>query len=77
MEKGRPRVDLNHADEQTICRVTGLSQSLAHAIVEYRSCHGAFAGLQELTYVPRVDSSTISFLRDKVEFEPFEPERDF
>ncbi|MFP4418360.1 MAG: ComEA family DNA-binding protein [Chitinivibrionales bacterium] len=77
MQQHNPRVDLNHADEQTICDFTGLDQKSAHAIVEYRKAHGDFAGVQELTYVPQIDSSTIAFLRDKVSFEPFEPEREF
>lgn len=77
MRKGNPRVDLNHADEQTICDITGIDHNQAHAIVDYRRAHGAFAGLQELTYVPHIDSSTIAYLRDKVQFEPFEPEREF
>ncbi len=47
-------VDLNMASAPLLAQVSGLGQSLAEAIVEYRNTNGAFATRKDLLSVPRL-----------------------
>ena len=47
-------VDLNMASAPLLAQVSGLGQSLAEAIVEYRNANGAFATRKDLLSVPRL-----------------------
>lgn len=47
-------VDLNMASIPLLARVSGLGESLATNIVEYRDTHGAFKNRKELMKVPRL-----------------------
>ncbi len=45
------RVDLNTADEQTLCLLPGIGPARAKAILEYRQTHGPFASLEQVAEV--------------------------
>jgi protein Tex len=47
-------VDLNMASAPLLARVSGLNQSLAQNIIEYRDAHGAFNNREELLKVKRL-----------------------
>ena len=47
-------VDLNMASAPLLARVSGLNQSLAQNIIEYRDAHGAFSNREELLKVKRL-----------------------
>lgn len=51
-------VDVNTASPALLSRISGLSASLAEAIVRYRDGHGAFASRQGLCNVPRLGAKT-------------------
>jgi uncharacterized protein len=51
-------VDVNTASPQLLARVSGLSASLAEAIVRHRDAHGAFANRAALRKVPRLGDKT-------------------
>jgi len=51
-------VDVNTASPQLLARVSGLTASLAEAIVRYRDAHGAFANRAALRKVPRLGDKT-------------------
>jgi uncharacterized protein len=51
-------VDVNTASPQLLARVSGLSASLAEAIVRHRDAHGAFANRAALLKVPRLGDKT-------------------
>lgn len=51
-------VDVNTASPSLLARVAGLSLSRAHAIVNYRSEHGAYKTRSELLEVPRLGAKT-------------------
>lgn len=51
-------VDLNMASVPLLSRVSGLSQSLAGNIVDFRNQHGAFSTREELRKVPRFGDKT-------------------
>ena len=51
-------VDANTASPALLARISGLSASLAEAIVRYRDEHGAFASREALRGVPRLGAKT-------------------
>jgi uncharacterized protein len=51
-------VDVNTASPQLLTRVSGLTASLAEAIVRHRDAHGAFASRAALRGVPRLGDKT-------------------
>ncbi len=51
-------VDLNTASAPLLARVSGLTQSVARAIVEHREKNGAFANREALREVPRLGDKT-------------------
>ena len=51
-------VDLNTASAPLLARVSGLSSSVAQAIVGYRDTHGMFKSRSELRKVPRLGDKT-------------------
>ena len=51
-------VDVNTASPALLARISGLSASLAEAIVRHRNEHGAFASREELRAVPRLGAKT-------------------
>jgi uncharacterized protein len=51
-------VDLNTASAPLLARVSGLTQSVARAIVEHREKNGAFANRESLRAVPRLGDKT-------------------
>ena len=50
--------DVNTASTPLLARISGLTESLARNIVEYRDQHGAFRARSELLKVPRVGQRT-------------------
>jgi protein Tex len=51
-------VDVNTASSALLARISGLSASLAEAMVRYRDEHGAFASRDALKKVPRLGAKT-------------------
>jgi len=51
-------VDVNTASPALLARISGLSASLAEAVVRYRDEHGAFANRETLRKVPRLGEKT-------------------
>jgi uncharacterized protein len=51
-------VDVNTASSALLARISGLSASLAEAMVRYRDEHGAFASREALKKVPRLGAKT-------------------
>jgi len=64
------RVDINHADAQTIALVLdGVGIARAQAIVEYRDSNGEFKSLEELLMVSGIGEATIRNNQDRISFE--------
>lgn len=51
-------VDLNTASVALLARVSGLNETIARNIVEFRDTHGAFKNRQQLLGVPRLGAKT-------------------
>lgn len=60
------KVDVNHADLQTLETLPGVGPSLAAAILRYRQEHGPFRAVQDLEKVPGIGPAKLAALRDRV-----------
>lgn len=64
------RVNINHADADTIARVlVGIGMSRAEAIVTYREEFGNFTSLEELMMVKGVGEVTVKNNEARISFE--------
>jgi competence protein ComEA len=61
------RVNINEADAETIAEIlSGVGQSRAQAIVEYRELHGPFTTVEELIEVRGVGEATLRLNKEKI-----------
>ncbi|MCX5726230.1 MAG: ComEA family DNA-binding protein [Candidatus Saganbacteria bacterium] len=59
-------VDINSADEKTLCSLPSIGPSTAKKIIEYRQSKGSFASIEELTQIPRLGKKTLEKIKDKI-----------
>ncbi len=61
------KININNASaEQIASAMTGIGESKAKAIVEYRSSHGKFKSVQDLENVDGIGSKTVEKNKDKI-----------
>lgn len=61
------KISINNASaEQIATTMSGIGESKAKAIVEYRGSHGNFKSIEELEYVDGIGSKTIERNKDKI-----------
>ncbi|NOQ89358.1 MAG: competence protein ComEA [Gammaproteobacteria bacterium] len=61
------KISINTANaEQIASTMTGVGDSKAQAIVEYRSTHGNYKSLQELENVAGIGAKTVEKNKDKI-----------
>ena len=61
------KVNINTASaEQIAAAMTGVGESKAQAIVEYREQHGKFKSIQDLEYVDGIGEKTVEKNKDKL-----------
>lgn len=61
-------VNINTATAEELQALDGIGEVKAQAIVEYRSEHGDFKNMSDLTQVPGIGSATAEDLADDVSF---------
>ena len=59
-------VDINSADEKTLCTLPSIGPSTAKKIIEYRQSKGSFSSIEELTQIPRLGKKTLEKIKDKI-----------
>lgn len=59
-------IDINTATAAELEQVNGLGPSKANAIVKYRSEHGAFTSLDDLTKVPGIGEKSLEKMRSQL-----------
>lgn len=59
-------LDINTATAAELEQVNGLGPAKASAIVQYRSEHGAFASVDELTKVPGIGEKSLEKMRSQL-----------
>ena len=61
--KSKERVDINHADTETLTKLHGIGPVLARRIVEYRQAHGPFRSVDELINVNGIGKAKLDGMR--------------
>lgn len=62
------KVNVNTATAAQIAPVLDVSDAEAQAVVEYRTHHGSFINLSDLTKVPGLDAGKISARKERIAF---------
>jgi len=63
------KININTANaEQISTSMTGIGESKAKAIVEYRKTHGKFKSIQDLENVDGIGMKTVERNKDKITF---------
>lgn len=65
-EPGLPPVNLNTADEETLCSLPGIGPDLARSIIAYREEHGSFTVASELMNISGIGQATYEKLKSRV-----------
>lgn len=59
-------VNINTADSAMLTTLSGVGQSKAEAIVDYRSTHGPFASTEDLANVKGIGAGTVDINADRM-----------
>jgi len=59
-------IDLNSADEKTLCSIPGIGPSTAKKIIEYRDSKGSFGKPDDLLEVPGIGKKKFEKIKDKI-----------
>ena len=59
-------VNINSASAQELQQLSGIGELLSQRIVDYRSAHGPFASVDELTEVPGIGEARLENLRAQI-----------
>lgn len=59
-------VNINTASVHHLQRISGIGETKAAAIVEYREAHGGFKSVDELVNVSGIGEKTLDAIRDKL-----------
>lgn len=65
-ESRENKVDLNTADENQLCTLSGIGLSKAKAIIAYREQNGPFGAVEELMNVEGIKEGTFSKIKDQI-----------
>jgi len=60
-------LNLNTADQAALESLPGIGQAKAQAIVDYRTAHGNFSSVEDLTQVKGIGEKLLAKIKDLVE----------
>lgn len=64
-EKGK-KININTADVDMLCQLSGIGESRAEDIISYRKKHGEFRTTEELMKVPGIKENLFEKIKDKI-----------
>lgn len=65
-EKAAGLVNLNTADVQELCTLTGIGEARAQDIIAYRDANGSFQSVEEIMNVNGIKETTFQKIKDKI-----------
>ncbi|MFH1361843.1 MAG: ComEA family DNA-binding protein [bacterium] len=60
------KVNINTADEKTLCKIPGVGKTTAKRILDYRTKNGLFAKLEDLMKVKGIGKGTFGKIKDEI-----------
>ncbi|MBR4759073.1 MAG: helix-hairpin-helix domain-containing protein, partial [Lachnospiraceae bacterium] len=60
------KVNINTADEATLCTLPGIGEAKAAAIIEYRNAHGGFSTVDDIRSVSGIGDKLYQKIRDRI-----------
>ncbi len=60
------KININSAKEEELMTLTGIGETKARSIIEYRSKNGKFASIEQLAEVNGIGIKTVEKLKDKI-----------
>lgn len=63
---GEPRININTASKDELTKLSGVGDSKAEAIIEYRTKSGGFKKVEDLKNVDGIGEKTVEKLKDKI-----------
>ncbi len=63
---GDEKVDINHADRQTLMTLPGVGQSKADKIIAYREANGGFATIEDIMLVGGIKEGMFNKIKDSI-----------
>ena len=55
-----PKIDINNADEQTLCSLPGIGPAISRRIIEYRNKNGSFKSPQDIINVKGIGKKKLA-----------------
>lgn len=60
------RVNINTADKEALCSISGIGEARAESILTYRQEHGAFGSIEEIKNVSGIKDGLFQKIKDKI-----------
>lgn len=60
------RIDINRADTEELCRIPGVGESRAEAIIAFREDRGPFQKIEDIMKVPGIKQGMFDKMKDKI-----------
>lgn len=60
------KVNINVADEATLCTINGIGQGRAKSIIAYREKHGQYSTIEEIMNVDGIKNATFEKIKDQI-----------
>ena len=59
-------IDINHANKEELCQLTGIGEVLAQRIIDYRTEYGSFAQPEDLKNVKGIGEKVFERLKEEI-----------
>lgn len=65
-QDGRALIDINSADAELLCSLSGIGKTLAGRIIDFREENGPFQSIEDLMQVPGIGSGKLDAIRAQI-----------
>ena len=65
-DRVQQKININLADETTLCTITGIGQGRAGAIITYREQNGGFNTIEDIMKVDGIKQATFEKIKEQI-----------